>query len=130
MLLGFAVENLLKAAIVKRNPRQIFDETERIHALPKIFKTHDLIWLCCQAGIALTKKQTETVTRISGLVVWAGRYPIPLVPEPEGSGPWPPIAPTSHSRMHSTDDVDWVEEILGLISAQSGIKNPIDGGYE
>jgi hypothetical protein len=78
MLISFAVENLLKAMIVREKRSEIVDELLR-GRLPKILKSHDLITLSQLAQFPIKNElQEDLLRRLSRSAVWRGRYPIPL----------------------------------------------------
>jgi len=73
LLYGLALENLLKAIIIKTDPAVIIDgELRRWPA-----GGHDLLILCNVAKIKTTKVEKDLLARLTSFVRWAGRYPIP-----------------------------------------------------
>jgi len=78
MLVSFAVENLLKAVIVREKRSEIVDELLR-GRLPKILKSHDLVTLSQLAEFPIKNQLREDLLRrLSRSALWHGRYPIPL----------------------------------------------------
>lgn len=75
MLAAYAIENLLKASIVRSRGWSV-EELEK--ALPKEIKSHDLVALSQSAGIAFTVEGKELLARQSTYSTWAGRYPAPI----------------------------------------------------
>jgi hypothetical protein len=78
MLLGFAVENLCKAVLIKR-----LSATERVAVrkdgtLPSRFKTHDLFELLSQIGFPLDEFDDTLIPRLETASQWYGRYPVPV----------------------------------------------------
>ena len=81
MITAFAIENLLKAIIVKNNPELIANELHRfkMHGgkRPGIY-THDLVDLASQAEVAELSTNADWnmfLHRLSHLIKWSGRYP-------------------------------------------------------
>ena len=78
MLISFAVENLLKAIIVREMRSEIIDELIR-GRFPKILKSHDLIALSQLAEFPVKNQLYEDLLhRLCRSAVWHGRYPVPL----------------------------------------------------
>jgi len=75
LLYGFAMENLIKACIVKKYP-----------SLPRIdagkmrwdVGDHDLVGLARKAGINLTPGDRLILDTLAKWAVWQGRYPVPM----------------------------------------------------
>lgn len=85
LLCGLALENLLKALIVK----QMFGrqdgqpDTDAPTVLPQYLKTHNLCELADRASFSTSDRERRTLTRLTHYVEWAGRYPIPRRRQPE-----------------------------------------------
>jgi hypothetical protein len=78
MLVSYAVENLFKAALVRKNTEKYKRQFELKMTLPKELKSHDFLKLALVIGsssIRLTKTSLGGWTRNA---VWHGRYPVPL----------------------------------------------------
>jgi hypothetical protein len=73
MLLGFAVENLLKAIHLAKHPQDV----RRVAELWGGSRGHNLAWLAAGAGVDVSnaRKLLEDLTQCT---MWMGRYPIPL----------------------------------------------------
>lgn len=81
MLLGFALENTLKALIVQDQRHTIEAEFNTKGKLPQILRSHDLIRLAERARLSMSDDGTkEILERLTRHSVWAGRYPVPLLP--------------------------------------------------
>jgi len=76
MLFGFAIENLLKAIIIAKEPRTINEGNLR--DWPS--NGHKLILLAEKADIPLNEQQKDMVHRLEVFVEWTGRYPVPKKP--------------------------------------------------
>jgi hypothetical protein len=73
LLIGYALECLLKGILVKQNPSIIHDELK----LDPVLKSHDLTMLCKRADIALSPIEHNLLVNIENIVtVW--KYPVPL----------------------------------------------------
>jgi hypothetical protein len=72
LLMGLAIENLLKATLVGRTPHRFRrDKTRGTNP------THDLLAYgreCCQS---LTPRQEFLLERLSEIIRWGGRHPAP-----------------------------------------------------
>ena len=77
MLIGFAAENLLKAAIVKSDPETIRDRAEKRGGIPKELRTHDLYKLAISAGLKPSELMEMRLRRFARIASWSGRYPLP-----------------------------------------------------
>lgn len=73
---GYAIELALKAVLVA----ELTTESDTSQ-LPKRLKSHDLVSLCNQADISLSAPEALLAARLEQVIVWAGRYPIPLDPD-------------------------------------------------
>lgn len=72
MLYGLVIENLLKAGLASRGFAQSGSGNFSL-------KSHRLIELSDQFGLSLSKDELEYLERLEHFIVWAGRYPIPLL---------------------------------------------------
>jgi hypothetical protein len=77
-LVGFALENSLKAKWVKKNRRGLKNEIIAVSELPNELKTHNLLQLAEKVGLRLEDGQKELLNRLSEYTQWAARYPVPL----------------------------------------------------
>ena len=78
MLIAFAVENLLKAELVRKSYsefRQIFEASGK---LPPLLKTHDLFMLAREAALTIRLEEEDLLRRLTRSAIWAGRYPLPI----------------------------------------------------
>jgi hypothetical protein len=76
MLVGFAVENFAKGALVAR--MNWLEAVPVIHKsqLPKVLKSHHLKLLLAQIEFGLSADEEDLVLRLRRAVVWGGRYPV------------------------------------------------------
>ncbi|MGE0734388.1 MAG: hypothetical protein AB7P50_06500 [Alphaproteobacteria bacterium] len=72
MLFAFAIENLLKARIVKEASCLVSQEQ-----LDKSLRIHNLLKLAERANVTLSPREEEIMRKLTNFGVWAGRYPIP-----------------------------------------------------
>jgi hypothetical protein len=77
LLYGFALENLIKGYLIKKH--NSFDNA--LKAAQGIWKGHNVSVLAAKTGIPLTETQQIQLKSIDAFIIWAGRYPIPLVPD-------------------------------------------------
>jgi hypothetical protein len=78
MLMGFAIENLSKACLIRALSEAQREEVERSSELPKHLRSHDLISLVQAAGLAIDSHEEGELKRMSEAATFFGRYPMPL----------------------------------------------------
>ena len=81
MLFSFAVENLLKAALVDRNRAKYEESMSNYNAptFPSDLKSHDVVSLAKERlGLRFSREQEDLLRRLSHCAVWSGRYPAPV----------------------------------------------------
>lgn len=77
MLIAFALENLMKAIVIRSRPNEF--RSRLFTKLPLDFKTHDLRGLAKKANVPpTTLEEEDLLCRLSRVSTWAGRYPIPI----------------------------------------------------
>ena len=74
MLMGLAIENLLKGILMAQHPEYLHQKTR----LSNLVKTHDLLRLCNACGLATTPSESDLLSMLTEYVVWRGKYPVPL----------------------------------------------------
>ena len=77
MVVAFAIENLLKAALVRSEYAALRASFEKSGRLPAALKSHDLFGLAQRVGFAPTLEEEDVLRRLTRAAVWAGRYPVP-----------------------------------------------------
>lgn len=77
MLMGFSLENLLKALVLMNsaNARRAFAKQGN---LAWNFASHDLLKLAAAANISLSNEDAHFLDVLSTCATWAGRYPLPM----------------------------------------------------
>jgi hypothetical protein len=88
MLSGYALENLLKGAIMLGHP-EYFKADGKLAEI----RSHNLAHLWRKAGLALVPAEEVLLDKLSRYVDWLGRYPVPLaadkiLPLPRKDGTW------------------------------------------
>jgi len=78
LLVGFAIENSLKAKWVKINCRGSKNEMLTHSKLPKEIHGHNLLLLAGKVGLKLSADECEWLNRLSEYLKWAARYPVPV----------------------------------------------------
>ena len=106
MLAGLAVENLLKALIVKRMHAENRPVTEG-NVLRLERGRHSLVALSRSAQITLSSEEREVLARLSTFVQWAGRYPVPIKKKA-----------TTQSRITRSDDFAHIKIFLGRLEKE------------
>ena len=78
MLSSYAIENLLKAVIIKKQRNELRNTKNADTKLPSILKKHNLYELAKQAGLRnLPLNNEEYLRKLTRHVEWYARYPIP-----------------------------------------------------
>jgi hypothetical protein len=86
MLTGFCLENLVKGALLKKQPH--LPKGGRLPRWPG--RGHDILTMFRAAGISLRPPEEDFLARLRDFVTWRGRYPIPKAPKemmPRGAVP-------------------------------------------
>jgi hypothetical protein len=78
MLWAYAIENLIKAFIVKSKSKS-WTNNGLVTKIPKELKNHDLPKLVKESGLEYLHREYEDIfEKLKECIVWYGRYPIPL----------------------------------------------------
>ena len=75
LLVAFAAENYLKAAIVRRNV-DIW-RSRLFESLPRELRSHDLLQLAKKSGFPVDQDAADLLERLERNSVWSARYPVP-----------------------------------------------------
>ncbi len=79
LLFGLAMENLLKAALLKKSKVQIDVDGNVAWKSVQGARIHDLLGMCRPLKfLKLDASQEKLMERLSAFVCWAGKYPTPL----------------------------------------------------
>ena len=78
MLIAYAIENILKAMIVRRFNYELKKSFRENKKFPSLLKDHDLMALCKTAGVSVNLEEEDLLRRLDRSSVWYGRYPAPL----------------------------------------------------
>ena len=97
MLMGFALENLLKGVLVSIAPDRFVRENDKLFAWGK--DGHDLVKLAQVARLELAADELDTCRRLSVFSTWGGRYWFPMSAREMGGG-FSPVF-----DMRSTDGI-------------------------
>jgi hypothetical protein len=82
MLSAFAIENFLKARIIRANHNRFRAEVDARRRLPAALRSHDLSRLAEQAGKpGLASGYAHILKRLTRSATWYGRYPAPTKPQ-------------------------------------------------
>lgn len=77
MLMAYAIENLLKAILIKQSMEDYEREVMRTHELPRDLNEHDLMVLIKKTHIKINQTETNLLSRLYRNSLWQGRYPVP-----------------------------------------------------
>jgi len=116
LLAAFALENALKAYIVRANRNKIANEIKEKNIFPEIIRGHNLKTLAVAAGIPIpSKADSEFLIRMSRYAIWAGRYPSALRPS-DTPTQLPPFIKVNEgwiaTKCYSTADIRLVETLM------------------
>jgi hypothetical protein len=78
MLTAYAIENLLKAILIRQSTEDYKREVMRTHELPKDLKEHDLMVLINKTNLKTNQTEINLLSRLYRSSVWQGRYPVPV----------------------------------------------------
>lgn len=80
MLAAYAVENILKAFLVRGHQAQFQSSVRQKHELPALLKSHDLVKLAQAAGArsVVLSYRIDLLRRMTRSAVRYGRYPVPI----------------------------------------------------
>lgn len=101
MLLGFAVENLLKAEWLCQG-NKAYDINGKMQ-FPDAFRSHNLVLMATNVGIAPDADLSKALDKLSLIMVGVGRYPFGTKPDPD----------RKEGYAHWTDE--WDVQVEGLI---------------
>ena len=118
MLSAYAIENLLKGLIVKKQYDEILGTFNRKEKLPSMLDSHDLVALVKTAGMKqIFSEDMDLLTKLGENAVWQGRYPLPMKPDDY----------KKTINFYTNSDCEWIERIIkeiknklkkGLITTQ------------
>jgi hypothetical protein len=80
MLIGFAAENYLKAALVRRFRAKFEQEIDRDLELPGDLANHGIEALVRKVRVKTDDQELEILRMLESKVLWSGRYPSPRRP--------------------------------------------------
>lgn len=118
LLGGYALENLLKAALIQRYRPKYKDSYAEKKTLPEELKKHDLYSLGVRAGLRLTLSDETFLRRLTQAVEWYSRYPVPS--KPEGFMVMFSDRKTYNLRSINGDDPERFEAFVARILAEFG----------
>lgn len=73
-LMGYAIENLLKAILMVQHP-EYFRATEKMTDI----QSHNLASLSVRCRIVVSEEERKLLDRLAMYIDWAGKYPVPLL---------------------------------------------------
>ncbi len=78
ILISYALENLLKALIIRDRSDEIRSQFAQTGRLPSLIKEHDLVRLSKKSNIKLDITEEDILMRLSRQSKWKSRYPVPV----------------------------------------------------
>jgi hypothetical protein len=120
MLLSYAMENLLKAAVISREGRRYKEEFLANKKFPQELREHDLVVLAQMVGLVFEEGEEDLFRRLSRSAVWHGRYPAPLK--------WPEMSGTAtfidgkerRISWYAADDIERLNALVAGLPARLG----------
>lgn len=76
MLMGYCLENLLKAYIISKKREVTYEEVFKEGKLPKEVRSHNLETLIKKCQLQVNEELNPILRRLSRHTVWIGRYPM------------------------------------------------------
>jgi hypothetical protein len=121
MLLSFAVENLLKAALIAKKGSQYREEFRAKKTFPKELQKHDLVTLAQLIGLKFEDGEEDLFRRLTRNAVWHGRYPAPLkYPEMGGLNTF--LDGSEHRiSWYAASDIERLNALMTGLPARLGI---------
>jgi len=116
MLIAYAIENYLKAAILRTDSDKLANEIKvGKKSVPEQITTHDLYKLAKDVGLKPNADEEELLIRLYQSSTWRGRYPVPANREGLRS-----IQKTADGKPHFTAylslrDVSRINDLLILV---------------
>ncbi|MFH1317733.1 MAG: hypothetical protein ABIH71_01790 [Candidatus Omnitrophota bacterium] len=103
MLSSFAIENLLKAIIIKNNFKAINNQVKNKSELPSMLCSHDLCYLGKKANLNdIANDEKFLLEKLSENAIWKGRYPIPKGSEDH----------RGQITFYTSSDYKWTEKLI------------------
>lgn len=123
MLVGFAVENLCKGALITRLTQEARSGVAVTGRLPQNLKRHALLELLESVEFELDPTDIGIVPRLEMCSTWYGRYPVPIDVD---SHFWQrlPSGTRIPTGLFSQLDVDQVQEFIGRLKKHVGFTDP------
>jgi hypothetical protein len=106
LLLGYAIENLLKGILMVQHP-EYFKPNKKMTDI----RSHNLVRLCNRCNIPVDKNETALLDTLTTYVEWQGKYPIPLSiddmpPKKQPDGTWEEQGWSTNSIKKLREDAD------------------------
>jgi len=122
LLVAFAAENYLKAAIVRRNV-DIW-RSRLFESLPRELRSHDLLQLAKKSGFPVDQDAADLFERLERNSVWSARYPVPAKSDDThtvsiGAGGRPYF-----TALFRSSDVEETRQLLENIRQHAEDSNP------
>jgi hypothetical protein len=74
LLMGYAIENLLKAILMVQHPEYFRSDQKMVD-----IRSHNLVDLCRRCNLELHQEEENLLNKLTAYVEWRGKYPVPLV---------------------------------------------------
>jgi len=103
MLMGYAIENLLKGILMIQHPEYFKPEAKLVD-----IQDHDLTRLCNKCNIVITQDEANLLNKLKNYILWQGKYPIPLKlddmwPKRQPNGTWKTQGEAFHGRKQQQE---------------------------
>ena len=116
MLVGFAVENLLKARLVEAHSSEVREAFKKSLELPRCVKSHDLASMAKNIDFSMSIGEESLMRRLSRAVRWVGRYPVPTTADGLASGEVFSDGRKYLVSYFGAEDVAQVQKLIGRLT--------------
>lgn len=123
MLLGFAAENLCKAALISRLSSTERTVVRKAGTLPARLKTHDLFTLLHHIAFPLEEFDDALIPRLETASQWYGRYPVPVLASKRFLRTLPSGREVT-TALYASTDPEQAREFIERLKKFSGFKKP------
>lgn len=127
MLVAYAVENLLKAALVHRRATEFVLEVDNSGKLPAALRkaSHNLIALAASVDFSPSRDEEWLLRRLSRAARWSGRYPVPLTVSERSTSERFPDGTNAPTAFNWPRDIDWLTLLCQRIRQMLAAGEPL-----
>jgi len=112
MLIAYAIENLCKGLLIKRNRARVWDSAAKAGKLLGDVLGHDVLALLKKIKFPLRPEDEELAFRLERSAVWSARYPVPRKADDKTVKIKIPSGEEVVPTWHREDDLNIVKEFF------------------